>query len=328
MELRGLEPLTPCLPDRCATSCATAPDRVHPPRAGRSQSNGSRRHGTNRARRTHVLVAHHQLRQACPRCARAAASRRAGSAGAPRAPTSSSWPARRSPTSVHRQAEQGADRGAHRAAVGDHHDRGTGRGVGQTASMMAGTTRAASCVRVSPPPAGTSTARRPATGRTPPRRRGGSRSTVRPCQRAAVGLAQPGVERHRRPRHRAQRLGRLDGADQVGGHDAAGASAASTRGGPRRLVPADVVELDVGVALEPLLGRSTPSGRAATARAARGTARAGASGRRSPGAGARRPPSSRERPRRTSSGSSTVGQSFQIARGSSRPAPRRAARAR
>jgi hypothetical protein len=26
VELRGLEPLTPCMPCRCATSCATAPD--------------------------------------------------------------------------------------------------------------------------------------------------------------------------------------------------------------------------------------------------------------------------------------------------------------
>ena len=25
VELRGLEPLTPCMPCRCATSCATAP---------------------------------------------------------------------------------------------------------------------------------------------------------------------------------------------------------------------------------------------------------------------------------------------------------------
>ena len=27
VQLRGLEPLTPCMPCRCATSCATAPDR-------------------------------------------------------------------------------------------------------------------------------------------------------------------------------------------------------------------------------------------------------------------------------------------------------------
>ncbi len=27
VELRGLEPLTPCMPCRCATSCATAPNR-------------------------------------------------------------------------------------------------------------------------------------------------------------------------------------------------------------------------------------------------------------------------------------------------------------
>ena len=26
VELRGLEPLTPCMPCRCATSCATAPN--------------------------------------------------------------------------------------------------------------------------------------------------------------------------------------------------------------------------------------------------------------------------------------------------------------
>ena len=28
MDLRGLEPLTPCMPCRCATSCATDPDAV------------------------------------------------------------------------------------------------------------------------------------------------------------------------------------------------------------------------------------------------------------------------------------------------------------
>jgi hypothetical protein len=38
VELRGLEPLTPCMPCRCATSCATAPDRVSPTPVGNSRN--------------------------------------------------------------------------------------------------------------------------------------------------------------------------------------------------------------------------------------------------------------------------------------------------
>ena len=51
MELRGLEPLTPCMPCRCATSCATAPNdfsRGAPGGGDRVSLSGNPRHSPNR----------------------------------------------------------------------------------------------------------------------------------------------------------------------------------------------------------------------------------------------------------------------------------------
>ena len=103
VELRGLEPLTPSMPWRCATSCATAPCWP-PPERGRQYSDRLRRRQIIGLATPSLLVAQHGLGSG-RRCARSTASTRSAVLLQHR-PAAVGQPARSTDHVLHRHASR------------------------------------------------------------------------------------------------------------------------------------------------------------------------------------------------------------------------------
>ncbi len=223
MELRGLEPLTPTLPVWCATSCATAPSSStdHPPaHAGDDESNGSAQ------RRRIAPLPPRQQRSA----RRHSSSPITGVGRLPALCSTSRQPsvdllqhrpaavrqAAHDRPPVHREVEQGADRGPCRAAVGDHDERLPRRDGRQR--VEDGRRHPGRDVAAALGTAGGDV------GTGPPRgvRVGVHRPDLADRQAlpaAAVRLAQPFVLLHLDTGEPGESLGSLGGPTQVGGDD-------------------------------------------------------------------------------------------------------------
>ena len=326
MELRGLEPLTPCMPCRCATSCATAPIDAF----ARSGSVSL----TDRRRQRHdVRPAGSRARRPAPSAGSGAAlcssSRQPAGGTGPlleHRPAAVGQPGDRRPVSIGsrssvpiaartvppwvttttvapaRRSVPAASRTARHSPVGDLRAR--------LAAAAAGRRR-----------------RRAATGRTPRRRRRGSRRGSVPCQRAAVGLAQPASGRLGSPVTAASAAAVSRARARSEDDDARRARARRARAPRARPGPAPTSSRPTSVWPWNRCSAFHAVARAATARGG-GAADSSRALRRRPRRVAPAP-SSAERPRPHLVGQlDRRGSPSRAARGSRRRAPRRAGRAR